>query len=119
MSEPVRLPILDLQPQIQAHWEAYNEAFQRVLRSGQFILGPEEQAFEAECAAFLGVRHAIGLNSGTDALYIALRALRWPDAFPSGDVALQKALAPEGQRLTARAAESRLRNDAPHRESAR
>ena len=47
--------------------------------------------------------------------YIALRALRWPDAFPSGDVALQKALAPEGQRLTARAAESRAERWRPWR----
>ena len=69
------IPILDLQPQIQAHWDEFNAAFQRVMRSGQFILGPEEKAFEQECAAYLGVKHAIGLNSGTDALYIALRAL--------------------------------------------
>ena len=47
--------------------------------------------------------------------YIALRALRWPDAFPAGDVALQKALAPEGQRLTARAAESRAERWRPWR----
>ena len=47
--------------------------------------------------------------------YIALRALRWPDAFPSGDMALQNALAPEGQRLTARAAESRAERWRPWR----
>lgn len=75
MSAQSQTPILDLQPQIQAHWDGLNAAFQRVLRSGQFILGPEEKAFEAECAAYLGMKHAIGLNSGTDALYIALRAL--------------------------------------------
>jgi dTDP-4-amino-4,6-dideoxygalactose transaminase len=69
------IPILDLQPQIQAHWDALQEAFQRVLRSGHFILGPEEQAFEREAADYLGCRHAIGLNSGTDALVIAMRAL--------------------------------------------
>ena len=71
--EPI--PILDLQPQIETHWDAFNAAFQRVLRSGHFILGPEEQAFEKEVASYLGARHAIGLNSGTDALFIALRAL--------------------------------------------
>ncbi len=75
MSIQTQIPILDLQPQIQAHWDEFNAAFQRVMRSGQFILGPEEKAFEQECAAYLGVKHAIGLNSGTDALYIALRAL--------------------------------------------
>ena len=72
---PTQVPILDLQPQIEAHWDEFTAAFQRVLRSGHFILGPEEQAFEQEAAAYLGVRHAIGLNSGTDALFIALRAL--------------------------------------------
>jgi dTDP-4-amino-4,6-dideoxygalactose transaminase len=75
VSTVVKIPILDLQPQIEAHWDAFNAAFQRVLRSGHFILGPEEQAFETEVAAYLGTRHAIGLNSGTDALFIALRAL--------------------------------------------
>ena len=47
--------------------------------------------------------------------YIALRALRWPDAFPAGDVALQKALSPDGQRLTARAAEGRAERWRPWR----
>jgi len=70
-----KIPILDLQPQIRTHWDEFNAAFQRVMRLGQFILGPEEKAFEQECATYLGVKHAIGLNSGTDALYIALRAL--------------------------------------------
>ena len=73
---PVKnIPILDLGPQIEAHWDAFNAAFQRVLRGQHFILGPEEQAFEQEAASYLGARHAIGLNSGTDALFIALRAL--------------------------------------------
>jgi dTDP-4-amino-4,6-dideoxygalactose transaminase len=46
-----------------------------VLRSGQYILGPEVEAFEAEFASFLGARHCIGVANGTDALTIALRAL--------------------------------------------
>jgi dTDP-4-amino-4,6-dideoxygalactose transaminase len=49
--------------------------FQRVLRSGQFILGPEHDAFERELAQASGVAHAIGLASGTAALSIALLAL--------------------------------------------
>lgn len=51
-------------------------AVERVLRSGQLILGPEGRAFEEEFATFLGGGvHCIGVNSGTDALAIALRAL--------------------------------------------
>jgi dTDP-4-amino-4,6-dideoxygalactose transaminase len=46
-----------------------------VLESGQYILGPEVSAFEAEFAAFAGTRHCIGVANGTDALTIALRAL--------------------------------------------
>ena len=42
--------------------------------SGRYILGPEVEAFEREFAAFLGVRHVVGVANGTDALTIALRA---------------------------------------------
>jgi dTDP-4-amino-4,6-dideoxygalactose transaminase len=50
-------------------------AFRRVVASGHFIMGPEVEAFEREVAAYLGVRHAMGVNSGTDAIVLALRAL--------------------------------------------
>lgn len=46
-----------------------------VIEQGQFILGPEVSAFEAELAAYVGAEHAIGVANGTDALAIALRAL--------------------------------------------
>ncbi|HZW28777.1 MAG TPA: DegT/DnrJ/EryC1/StrS family aminotransferase [Trueperaceae bacterium] len=69
------IPILDLAPEIEALWDELNEAFQRVMRSGQFIGGPEVDSFEKEAAAYLGAKHAVGVNSGTDALVIALRAL--------------------------------------------
>ena len=52
MSTAPKIPILDLQPQIEALWDEFNTAFQRVLRSAHFILGPEEQAFEKEAAAY-------------------------------------------------------------------
>jgi dTDP-4-amino-4,6-dideoxygalactose transaminase len=46
-----------------------------VIDSGVFILGPEVAAFEKEIAAFIGVKHALGVSSGTDALVLALMAL--------------------------------------------
>lgn len=70
-----RVPILDLSPEIECLWDELNGAIQDVLRSGQFIMGPEVKAFEQEVAAYLGTKHAIGVNSGTDALVIALRTL--------------------------------------------
>ncbi|APR82144.1 Pleiotropic regulatory protein [Minicystis rosea] len=51
------------------------EAFQRVLRSGHYILGGEVIAFEQACAALLGTPHALGVSCGTDALVVALLAL--------------------------------------------
>ena len=69
------IPMLDLASEVDGLWDEVRPTVERVLRSGQFIGGPEVQAFEAEAAAFLGVRHAVGLNSGTDALVIALEAL--------------------------------------------
>lgn len=69
------IPMLDLQGEVEELWDEINAAIQRVLRSGQFILGPEVEAFEEEVAEYLGVKHAIGVNSGTDALVIGLRAL--------------------------------------------
>jgi dTDP-4-amino-4,6-dideoxygalactose transaminase len=55
--------------------EAQKAAAQRVLDSGWYILGSEVQAFEAQFAAACGVRHAIGVANGLDAIEIALRAL--------------------------------------------
>jgi len=68
------IPLLDLVTQYQSIKPEIDAAIQDVLNSGKFILGPQEKAFEQEIADYLGVRHAIGLASGTDALIIALRA---------------------------------------------
>ncbi|HEX2125485.1 MAG TPA: DegT/DnrJ/EryC1/StrS family aminotransferase [Thermoleophilaceae bacterium] len=51
------------------------EAIARVIATRQFILGPEVDAFEREFAAYLGVKHCVGVGNGTDALTISLRAL--------------------------------------------
>lgn len=50
-------------------------AIARVLDGPYYVLGPEVEAFEQEFAAWVGVGHGVGVNSGTDALHLALRAL--------------------------------------------
>ncbi|HET8986100.1 MAG TPA: DegT/DnrJ/EryC1/StrS family aminotransferase [Trueperaceae bacterium] len=69
------VPMLDLKSEVAGLYDELRAATDRVLRSGVFIGGPEVAAFEQETADFIGVRHAIGLNSGTDALVIGLEAL--------------------------------------------
>ena len=51
------------------------ERIARVVERGVYILGPEVEAFEEEFADYLGVRHAVGVGNGTDAITIGLRAL--------------------------------------------
>jgi dTDP-4-amino-4,6-dideoxygalactose transaminase len=75
MSDKKPIPILDLQNETKLLWNEISTAVLDVLKSGAFVLGPEVQKFEAEVARYLGVKHAIGLNSGTDALFIGLRAM--------------------------------------------
>ena len=71
----IKVPILDLKPQYHNIKAEIRDAIDRVLDSGAFIMGPDVKLFEAEVAEYLGVKHAIGVNSGTDALVIGLRAL--------------------------------------------
>jgi dTDP-4-amino-4,6-dideoxygalactose transaminase len=49
-------------------------AVARVFSSGRFVLGPEGEALEREIAQFVGASHAVGCNSGTDALFFPLLA---------------------------------------------
>ncbi|MFW6197928.1 MAG: DegT/DnrJ/EryC1/StrS family aminotransferase [Myxococcota bacterium] len=74
MTEPP-VPLLDLQAHHAPLIDELGAALERVLTSNRFILGPEVQAFEAEVAGQLGVGHAVGVSSGTDALLAALMAL--------------------------------------------
>ncbi|WP_273248093.1 DegT/DnrJ/EryC1/StrS family aminotransferase, partial [Limnospira indica] len=69
-----KIPVLDLKPQYESIKGEIQTAINRVIESGQFIMGPDVKAFEQEVAAYLGVKYAIGVNSGTDALVIGLRA---------------------------------------------
>jgi len=70
-----QIPMLDLQAEYHDIKDEIDEAVHRVLESGHFILGEEVEAFEHEIASYLGVRHAIGVASGSDALLLALMAL--------------------------------------------
>ncbi len=69
------VPLMDPNAQIAPYMEELEQIASRVLRSGRFIFGPEVEGFEAEAAKYLGVKHAIGVANGTDALSIALRCL--------------------------------------------
>src|SRR5216110_3962653 len=71
----MRVPLLDLDAQYRPLREALLAAMTRVCDSQRFIMGPEIDALERELAAMLGVRHAIAVSSGTDALLLALMAL--------------------------------------------
>jgi len=75
MVEDGPIPLLDLQAQHAALHGELTDAFERVLASGQFILGPELDAFEREIAGYLGLPNPLGVSSGTDALLLALMAL--------------------------------------------
>lgn len=55
--------------------DALREAFERVLESGWFALGPEVEAFESEFADYCGAPHCVGVANGTDALELAIRGL--------------------------------------------
>ena len=72
---PERVPCVDLAAEYREVGGAVEAAVLRVLRSGQYVLGPETRAFEEELAAFAGTRFAVGVGSGTEALMLVLRAL--------------------------------------------
>lgn len=69
------IPPFDLTRQYAQIGAAIDAAVLEVLASGKYINGPIVQAFEAEFAAYIGSDHCVACNSGTDALYLALRAL--------------------------------------------
>ena len=69
------IPLADLVAQYRTIQTDIDAAIRSVLESGHFILGPNTKALEREVAKYLGVQHAVGVASGTDALILALRAL--------------------------------------------
>ncbi len=71
----MQVPLLDLQAQYRPIRDALVDAVTRVCDSQRFIMGPENEGLERELAAYLGVAHAVGVSSGTDALLLAMMAL--------------------------------------------
>lgn len=74
MTVTTTVPLVDLHLQHHQIRRQVAEGFERVLAAGSFILGPEAETFEAGFAAYCGVRHAMGVGNGTDALELVLRA---------------------------------------------
>jgi dTDP-4-amino-4,6-dideoxygalactose transaminase len=72
---PAGVPLCDVHAQYRELRAELHEALNRVLASGQVILGPEVAGLEAEVARYCGTAHGVGCASGTDALLLALHAL--------------------------------------------
>jgi len=70
----MKIPLIDLVAQYRSIQGEIEQAIRDVLASGTFILGPNVAAFEEAIASYLGVRYAVGVASGTDALLLSLRA---------------------------------------------
>ncbi|MEO1887048.1 MAG: DegT/DnrJ/EryC1/StrS family aminotransferase, partial [Methyloprofundus sp.] len=68
------IPMVNLKAQYAEIKEEIEQGLAQTIESCSFILGPNVQAFEKEAAEYLGVKHAIGVASGTDALHLALLA---------------------------------------------
>ncbi|MFD0892811.1 DegT/DnrJ/EryC1/StrS family aminotransferase [Luteolibacter ambystomatis] len=69
------VPLLDVNAQNRPLEAELKDVFAKVLATGRFILGEEVEAFERECAQYIGAKHAISISSGTDAILVALMAL--------------------------------------------
>lgn len=71
----LKIPFVNLTKQYQDNKKSIDNALLSVLKKGQFILGEQVRLFEKEFASYLGVRFAVGVASGTDALILSLKAL--------------------------------------------
>ena len=71
----MKVPLLDLQPQLDGLRDEIITALIDVVDSKQYILGPRVEQFEKAVADYCGTKHAVGVSSGTDALLISLMAL--------------------------------------------
>src|SRR5438477_11810679 len=72
----MQIPLVDLAGQFRSIRSEIIRGIEDALESMHLFLGPNTRAFEQEFAAYCGAEHAIGVGSGTDALYLALRAIQ-------------------------------------------
>ena len=71
----MNIPLIDLQAQYKSLEEELNKAALEVLSSAKYIMGENVIEFEKEFASYIGVKHAISVGNGTDALVLALKAM--------------------------------------------
>lgn len=72
----MNVPLLDLKPQFAQYKDRLMPELMQVIESQSFILGPKVEKMEKELAEYIGVKFALGVSSGTDALLLALMALK-------------------------------------------
>ena len=72
----MNVPLMDLTAQYAALKSEIDETILSAVAGQRFILGPEVETFEREISEYLGVKHAVGCASGTDALLLPLKALK-------------------------------------------
>jgi dTDP-4-amino-4,6-dideoxygalactose transaminase len=75
LGEVPRIPLVDVKAQYAPLIPELKRAFEEILESGVFILGPNVKAFEREAAGYLGVGDTVGVANGTDAIVLVLDAL--------------------------------------------
>src|SRR5271157_1623627 len=75
MAEQSEVPLANFKREVAAIRQEISEAVNRVMDSGWFVLRDEVTAFEREFSSYVGAEYGIGVNSGSDALFLALKAL--------------------------------------------
>src|SRR3989344_706353 len=71
----MKVKFIDFDRKYKRHKKDINVAVERVFRRGWFIAGPEKTDFKRNFGAYLGAKYVIGVNSGTDSIAIALKAI--------------------------------------------
>ena len=69
------IPFIDLKREYAEIREEIIKAIQKVVQNGYFILGEESKKFEGKFSEYIGCKYGVGVNSGSDALYLAVKSL--------------------------------------------